>query len=94
MITLEENTTLIGLSELRTKMKAILEALKNSKVVLALRNKPFAVLVPFERYRRMEAMLDALEDQALGVIAQARAKTPESEFLSLDAVERSAKKRR
>lgn len=93
MITVEEHTTLIGFSELRTKMKEVLEALKCSKVVLALRNKPFAVLVPFERYRKMEALLDQVEDHALGYIAEQRMKTPASEFLPLEAVERRLKRK-
>lgn len=93
MITVEEHTTLIGFSELRTKMKEVLEALKCSKVVLALRNKPLAVLVPFERYRQMEAMLDRVEDQVLGHMAKERARLPESEFLPLEAVERRLKRK-
>jgi len=34
MHTIEENTTLVGTTELRSKMKDILKALKHSKVVL------------------------------------------------------------
>ncbi len=93
MITVEENTTLIGFSELRTKMKEVLEALKRSKVVLALRNKPLAVLVPFERYRQMEAVLDRVEDQVLGHMAKERERLPVAEFLSLDDVERKIKRK-
>lgn len=93
MIAVEENTTLVGLTELRSKLKEVLAALKNSKVVLALRNRPLAVLVPFERYRRMEALLDRIEDRALGYVALERAKTPDAEFIDLDVVERRLKLR-
>ncbi len=72
MYTISGPTTIFGLSELRTKFKELLVALGTTKVVLALRNKPFAVLVPFERYQQLEAMANAMKDQVLGEVAKQR----------------------
>lgn len=90
---LEEHTTLVGITELRTRLKEILEALKHSRVVLALRNAPLAVLVPIERYRKIEALLEQVEDRALGYLAKERDHTPDSDYLTLDVVEKKLKLR-
>lgn len=95
MLVFEENTICIGISELRTKLKEIMKALKTSKVVLALRNKPFAVLVPIERYQKMEALLEQHEDQVLGYLATERdcAGAPAQDYVSLDDAEAALKLR-
>lgn len=89
MYTISEPTTVFGLSELRTKFKELLVALGTTKVVLALRNKPFAVLVPFERYQQLEAMADALEDQVLGKIAERR-HAQKVQYVGLEAAKKRA----
>ncbi len=88
MYTAKENTTLIGTTELRSRMKDVQKALKHSKVVLEMRNKPFAVLVPIEKYQKMEEMMEILEDHVLGYIAKKREPIKEARYLSLDDVER------
>ena len=85
----EENTTRVGTAELRTKMKEVLRAMKVSKVVLEMRNKAFAVLVPIEKYRKIEAILEEIEDRALGYAAREREKSGrEKDYLSLEQVEK------
>jgi prevent-host-death family protein len=86
--TLEENTTLVGITELRSKMGAVLKALKHSKVLLEIRNQPFAVLVSLEQYKKMEEMLEILEDKVLGYFISKRKKTKEKSYLTLDEVEK------
>ena len=86
---IEENTTLVGTAELRTKMKEILKAMKVSKVVLEMRNQALAVLVPIDKYKKIEALLEEIEDRALGYIASGREKSvKEKDYLSLDQVEK------
>lgn len=88
MHTIEEKTTLVGATELRTRMKEIQSALKHSKVILEMRNKPFAVLVPLEKYQKMEEMMDILEDRVLGYLAKKRDHIKENHYLNLDDVEK------
>lgn len=87
----EERSTLVGITELRTRLKEIMTALKHSRVVLAIRNIPFAVLVPIERYRKIEAILDEVENRALGYVAKERSRTSDADYLSLDQVEKKLK---
>ena len=86
--TVEENTTLVGVTELRSRMKDVLKAMKHSKVILEMRNKPFAVLLSLDRYRKVEELLEVLEDRVLGYLARRRDRVKEETYLSLDAVER------
>ena len=75
MITVREDTTIVGVSEMRTKMDEILRLAKKHRVIIEKRNKPVAALVDIEKYDEMEALLDALEDIALGYLARERDKT-------------------
>ncbi|MBI2083769.1 MAG: type II toxin-antitoxin system Phd/YefM family antitoxin [Deltaproteobacteria bacterium] len=89
MYTLSETTTLVPFSELRTKLDEVLKALKTSKVVLERRKRPFAVLVPIEKFEKMEELLEMVEDRTLGYIAQERDKKgKEKDYLSLDEAEK------
>jgi len=62
MHTIKEDTTLVGVSELRTRLEKILEEAKRHKVVIEKRNKPVAVLIAIERYNAIEELLDRIED--------------------------------
>ena len=82
-----EHTTLVGVTELRSKLPEVEKALKHSKVILEKRHKPFAVLVPMERYQKIEEILELLEDRVLGQIAKEREQDiSEKDYYSLDAV--------
>ena len=86
---IEENTTLVGAVELRTRMKDVLKAMKVSKVVLEMRNKALAVLVPIEKYQKIEALLEEIEDRALGYVARERDRNSrQRDYLSLDQIEK------
>lgn len=94
MITIKEDTTLIGISELRTDIDKILEESKRRKVLIERRNKPVAVLLAIERYEQIEEVLDLLEDTALGLLAKEReSKSKASDYLDISAVERKIKDR-
>ena len=89
MYTIREETTLVPFSELRTKLDEVLEALKHSKVILEKRKRPFAVLVPIEKYEKMEEVLEMVEDRALGYLAQEREKkVKDRNYLTLDEAEK------
>ena len=85
MITLKENTTLVGISELRTAIDKVLLETKKHKVVIGKRNKPVAVLLDMEKYEQMEETLELLEDFALGFLAKERErKTKNSDYLDIE----------
>lgn len=94
MITLKEDTTLVGVSELRTHMDEILEESKKHKVLIEKRNKPVAVLMAMEDYEKMEETLDALEDLALGYIAKERESgSKPSDYLGIEEALKGVKKK-
>ena len=84
MITIKENTTLVGVSELRTHLDEILAESKKHKVLIGKRNRPVAVLISMEKYHQMEETIEALEDYALGYLAQERQKRSKlSDYIDL-----------
>ncbi|MBL7130499.1 MAG: type II toxin-antitoxin system Phd/YefM family antitoxin [Candidatus Omnitrophica bacterium] len=88
MITVKEDTTLVGISELRTNIDKILEESKKHKVLIERRNKPVAVLLAMERYKQIEEILDLLEDTALGLMAKEReSKSKPSDYLDIQEAE-------
>ena len=83
------NTTLVGISELRTHAEAIVKVARTEPVILEKHHRPIAVLVPIQQYERTEATLDALEDQLLGLLAKERERRhPVTSYLSLEELER------
>ena len=72
MKTFEEKTTVVGVSELRTKLDKILNLAKDHKILIERRNKNLAVLIDITRYQEIEQMLDMVEEFALGNIAKER----------------------
>ncbi len=72
MITLKKDTTLVGVSELRTNFDNILKEARKHKVLIEKRNKPIAILLDLKMYDKIEKILDKLEDIALGYLAKER----------------------
>lgn len=93
MITVKEDTTLVGISELRTNFYKVLEAIGKSKVLLERRNKPLAVIVPLEKYNRMEELIELIEDMGLGYLANERdEKSKPSDYIDLEEAEKRIKR--
>lgn len=88
MITVEEKTTLVGVTELRKVINEILEKLKSTKVILTRRNKPVAVLVDYGEFRQIEEIMEALEDYILGTLAKERAQRKGKKVISLEEAEK------
>jgi prevent-host-death family protein len=88
MITVEEKTTLVGVTELRKVINEILEKLKSTKVILTKRNKPVGVLVDYGEFRQIEEIMEALEDYILGTLAKERAQRKGKKVMSLEEAEK------
>ncbi|MBI2884972.1 MAG: type II toxin-antitoxin system Phd/YefM family antitoxin [Candidatus Omnitrophica bacterium] len=83
------DTTLVGISELRTHAEEIVKVAQRESVILEKHHRPIAVLVPIQRYERTEATLDALEEYLLGLLAKEREQRhPVKSYLSLEELER------
>jgi prevent-host-death family protein len=94
MITVKEDTTLVGISELRTNIDKILEEAKTHKVLIERRNKPVAVLLAINKYEQIEEILDLLEDTALGYLAKEReSRSKFSDYLDIQEVEKRIQKK-
>ncbi len=88
MITVEEKTTIVGVAELRKVMSDILERIKSNKVILTRRNKPVGVIVDYEEYKKMEEIIDSLEDYVLGHLAKERAQRKGKKLITLEEAEK------
>ncbi len=83
------NTTLVGISELRTQADEILRIAQQEPVILEKRHKPVAMLVSIDQYDRTEETLNLLEDYLLGLMAKEREQSARAKaYLTLDELER------
>jgi hypothetical protein len=61
-------------------------------VLLERRNKPLAVIVPIEKYNRMEELIEEIEDLELGYLAKERdLKSRPGDYVILEALTKSRK---
>jgi len=88
MITVDERTTIVGVAELRKVMKEVLEEIKKNRVVLTKRNKPVGVILDYQEFKKMEELVDALEDYILGSLAKERALRRDKKVISLEDAEK------
>ena len=88
MLTVKEDTTVIGVTELRKMIPEVLKKIKREKVVLTRRNRPIGILVDYEEFERIEAMIDFIEDHLLGRLAEERAARKGRKTISLEEAER------
>jgi prevent-host-death family protein len=88
MMNIKEDTTLVGVAELRTNAVNIIKETKNHKVVLTKRNKPICVIVDYDKYEKMEKMFDYFEDVVLSSIVKERLKRKNKQMLTLEEAER------
>lgn len=86
---IKADTTLVGISELRTQADSILKVAQREPVVIEKRHKPMAVLVPIAQYERTEELLETVEDLVLGVLAKARdQRSHRKSYITLEELER------
>lgn len=62
MFKVDENTTLLGITDLRTETREMLRALKHSRVILTERSVPRAVVLDYEDYQRTRDLIDMAEE--------------------------------
>jgi len=88
MLTVKEDTTVIGITELRKMIPEILKKIKREKVILTRRNRPIGVLVDYEEFERIEQMIDLIEDELLGKLSSERASRKSRKTIPLEEAER------
>ncbi|MBI5042642.1 MAG: type II toxin-antitoxin system Phd/YefM family antitoxin [Nitrospirae bacterium] len=88
MLTIKEDSALIGVAELRTKAAEVLKEVKKHNVILTRRNKPVGVIMDYDEYEKMQAMLDEVEDIVLGKIAMERLERKDKRVITLEDAER------
>ena len=85
MITIKENTTLVGVSELRRGIDKILAKTREGVVIIEKRHKPTAVLMSNEEYEKMQYIMETAEDIVLGFTAEERfKKSKENDFIDIE----------
>jgi len=90
MLNINDDTILIGTTELRGNMPKISKEMKNKKIVIVKRGKPFAILCDFDEYREKEEMMDTFEDVVLGYLAKERdAKSTDKDFIPSEDIEKT-----
>ncbi len=72
MRTISEQTTLIGVSELRTHLSKVVKQAKYTRVIVERHSKPLLVLLDPVEYKRMDDMLEHLSDILLALEARVR----------------------
>lgn len=88
MITVKEDTALIGVAELRTKTADVLKEIKKHRVILTKRNRPVGVIIDYDEYEKTEQILDEVEDIVLGEIARERLERKDRKAITLEDAER------
>ena len=89
MFAVDEQTALVGLSELRTTTPKLLKYLQTHTVILTKRNKPVGVVIDFDEYKKMEALIELIEDTGLAQIAHEREKkTKKASYLTHEEIKR------
>lgn len=87
MFTVKENTTFVGVSELRKGIDKILEKTRTGLVIIEKRHKPQAILISKKEYDHIMNILDTAEDLVLGFIAADRFKnSKETDYLDIETL--------
>lgn len=87
MITVKENTTLVGVSELRTGIDKVLEKAQDGLVIIEKRRKPQAVLISNEEYEHIQEIMEMAEDFVLGYLAKERFENSKKEdYIELETL--------
>ncbi len=78
---LEFEEMILPITEFRYKMTKVLDELVSPRVLMN-RDKPKAVLVPYEIYKEMERALGSQMDEILIRVAEERVAEPEAEYMT------------
>lgn len=84
MFVLDSKTALIGATDLRARISEV-EDMTFEKLVVMKREKPVAVIMTFDQYKKTQDKIDELEDIVLGYMAKERDDTStEKDFINLE----------
>ncbi len=84
MFVLDDKTALIGSSDLRTRMAEV-ENMKFEKMFVMKRDKPIAVIMTFDQYKKNCARTEELEDLILAHAAKKRHEASSNDdYISLE----------
>lgn len=84
MFILDDKTALIGTTDLRSRMAEV-EDMKYEKMIVMKREKPIAVIMSFDQYKKNYDRTEELEDLVLGYMAKERdEKSTEKDYISLE----------
>jgi len=87
MFILDDKTALIGSTDLRTNIPKV-ENMEYERLIVMKREKPVAVLMTFDQYRKNQDRIDELEDIVLGYMAKDRDEGSTNEdYISMEEVE-------
>lgn len=59
----KEDTVLLGVSELKSVFPSLLGHLREQRIVVTNRNRPCAVVLDYEEFKHLEALLDRAEEK-------------------------------
>lgn len=82
VLNVEQNTTFFGITDLRTKAKKMLKALKASRVIITERNQPQAVVLDYGHYQKIEELVEMAEEALMAPEVKRRKKRNRGKFLS------------
>lgn len=88
MITVSEDTTIVGIAELRTDIGTIIKEIEKHSVIVTKRNKPVGVFLNYEEYEKMRNAVEELEDSHLAAIAKQRSERKDKKVVSLEDAEK------
>lgn len=88
MITVREDTAIIGIAELRTDIGTVLKEIEKHNVIVTKRNRPVGVFLNYEEYEKMKNAVEELEDSHLGAIAKKRSERRGKKVITLEEAER------
>ncbi len=87
MISVKANTTLIGVSELRSGIDKILKKADEGHVFIQKRNKTAAILMSCKEYENMQNLIETAEDLLLGFLADERyRKSNKDDYLDIESL--------
>ncbi len=81
MITRKFEETVLPITEFLDNVVMVIDNLKSAKILTS-RDKAKAVLVPYEQYKTMELIIEALSDSQLLELANERLNDSATEFIS------------
>ncbi len=87
MIKLNDDTLLIGTTELRNEIPKLTKDLKVKTIIVMKRGKPIAVLEDFKQFEEKKNLLETFEDLVLGYLAKEREeKSKKNDYVSEEEV--------